>query len=358
MKEIFTRVSNTDFKAIYQLHKSYTGERRSIYVWEWEYGKKNPYISILVGVKVDNRYIATQGMYCINLCNNNNIELTGKNESLLIDEKFRGSGLSTRLYNYAISEYSKEEITCLWGFSRKAVVPLQKANFRVYFDVIERAVLSLSYCNSLKLVTAKGGNKYEQILNGLKAIGGSFYSKMLFSFFKKSINLNNNEFEFRSKMKSPNDIVNLFYNIKIKHPDIIHIHQDYEYFNWRIEKSPLDIEKIFLYNEDELLGYLFLTFYPDYCEITDFTFCDKYAGEIMTRKIANIISEKEIKFIYYTYNSKNVLNITILSQLKKIGFISTRGPNHFVLRNFKHDKSNVFFNIDRWYINSLWSEGI
>jgi hypothetical protein len=62
--------------------------------------------------------------------------------------------------------------------------------------------------------------------------------------------------------------------------------------------------------------------------------------------------------LYYNFNSENALNLYVKSFLTKIGFISIKGPNHFVLRNFTHSESDNFFDIENWYINNLWNEGI
>jgi len=181
---------------------------------------------------------------------------------------------------------------------------------------------------------------------------------MKFKIKNKSLKKFKRQYELIAKLKNENDILEFYASIRKKNPNMIHIHQDQTYFNWRIEKSPLNIEKVFLYENQTLLGYYYLTNYPKYCEITDLTFIDDKSGNILLRKLAATVQENNIKFLYYTYNAKNLLNQKVSNQLKKFGFLIMKGPNHFVLRNFTHQEGDKFFKIENWYINNLWSEGI
>ena len=360
MDEIFTRIERNKLDEVYSFHKRYTGDKRTKYVWEWQYGNINPHPSVLIGVNVEGNLIATQGMFAIKLNTASGVELTGKNESLLIEESYRGTGLSKRLYDFALREYKKEGITCLWGFSRKAIVPLQRAGFKVYFNVIQRSILSLDFIEVISLANRKKQSSINKVKNILKSYAGTMISRTIFLFAEiKFPQHKTSNYTLTDTIINKDDLIEFFARIKELYPNLIHICQDSVYYKWRILDSPLLIISRFLYNEDlKLMGYYYLTLYENFTEVTDLTFYENLSGKILLNDILRIINQKKIKILNYNYNSKNELNRYINGFLVKIGFINTKGPNHFVLLNFLHNEDEDFFNIDNWYINSLWNEGI
>ena len=358
MSELYYRVTIDELNEIYQFHYNYTGDKRTRYIWEWEYGKDNPQKSILLSVKDNGKVIATQGMITIKVAFGEKTYVTGKNESLLIDSNFRGKSLSTRFYKYAISEYEKEGISCLWGFSRKAIIPLKKANFVVFENIIKRMVLPIKFKQAQTIIPKSTANSLKSNIFKMVVFFATIYSKIRIILVKENSFKSLKNIELVNNLKNQNDIINMYIQIKIKHADLIHIYQDKEYFDWRIRNSPFPIKTLFLYENNQLKGYFYLKIQEKFCELTDFTFVQKIYGKILIRELINLIKNQNLGFVFYTGNIKNKLNRTVFKLLRYNGFLKIKGPNHFVLRNFNFQNKEYLFKIENWYLNDLWSEGI
>lgn len=357
MAEVYYRVSTDELDEIYRFHYNYTADLRSRYTWEWEYGATNPVNSLLLAIKLDGQVIATQGILCIKVAFGNELHMTGKNESLLIDKPHRGKSLSTRFYNYAIGEYEKEGVSCLWGFSSKAVIPLSKAKFRVFDNIMKRMVLSIYYNHAVKLIPKFKKNRLAQIMYKSKILLATLYSSAFFKVYKSLSNKYSEKIELTEELRDSNDLLDLYKDLLVENPDLIYIYQDKDYFNWRIRKSPQAIKTIFLYENNRLRGYFYLTTTERYSELTDFTFTHDLYGNILIKELFAIIDFNKIGFIYYTGNSTNKLNQKVLSLLSKRGFLKMKGPSSFVLRNYSFADEGKLFKIQNWYMNELWSEG-
>jgi len=357
MAEKYYRVAKDELEEIYKFHYEYTAEMRSRYAWEWEYGYSNPHNSLLVAIKDDDKVIATQGMMSIKIAFGKEIFTTGKNESLLIDSAYRGKSLSTRFYNYAISEYAKEGISCLWGFSRKAIIPLKKANFKIFEGVMKSMVLSISNKQAQQSIPkAKLGGIKGIVLRSAVFLG-TLFSSMVYSLSKIYRSKNSDNIQVTEDLRNTNDIVNLYSQLERIYPELIYLYQDTDFFNWRVKKSPRPIKTIFIYEQNELKGYLYLTIQDRFCELTDLTFTDKKYGRLLLKELIKIIDNFNYGFIYYSGNIKNKLNKGVINLLKWYGFLKMKGPSHFVVRNFTFKDEDKLFKIENWYLNELWSEG-
>jgi len=359
MKENFYRVDKQNLLEVYLFHYKYTENKRSEYIWNWEYGINNPQNSLLLAVKDENdNIIATQGMMTIKIAFGNAIYETGKNESLLIDDAFRGKSLSSRLYKYAINEYDKENISFLWGFSRKAIIPLKKADFKIFEGVIKRLVLPVNFKQAQSIIPTNNLNGLKKHILKFIVLFATIYSKIIFNIKNLQKNKIPKTVEITQDLKKSSDIIKLYDVIKKDFPELIHIYQDEDYYNWRIKKSPISIDTFFLYENDELKGYFYLGKHEKFCEITDFTFVDEKYGKLLLIKLQEIIIINKYGFIFYTGNNTNLINKKVFKLLFSIGFIKIDGPNNFVLRNFNFQVETKLFKIENWYISDLWSEGI
>lgn len=358
MAEVYYRASQDDLEEIYKFHYSYTGDKRTRFVWNWEYGDLNPHNSVLIAVKDNGRIIATQGMMTIKVVVGEEIFLSGKNESLLVASEHRGKSLSSRLYNFALEEYEKEGISFLWGFSRKAIIPLKKANFRIFEGVIERRVLSASYHQTKLLIPKTVTTQIIRISLKVLIFIATCYSWLVLKISKlfgsrKPVNI-----EITEEIKDSNDIIKLYHQLTKIYPELIYIYQDIDYFKWRIKESPSPIKSFFIYENCNLKGYMYLKVKDKICELIDFTFIYNKDGKVLMRGLLNFIEQNNIGFVFYTGNKKNKLTRKVFNLLWWYGFIKMKGPNHFVLRNFNFSNEDKLFKIENWYLNDLWSEGI
>jgi GNAT superfamily N-acetyltransferase len=350
---IYSVARTTDFEGIYTFHRQYFGEIRSMYIWNWQYGDINPNKSVLIVGKINDKIIASQGAFAVDLVIKGKVYPTGKNESLLIEPEYRKKGVYTKLYEFAFEEYKKAGFMCIWGFT-KAQGPFKNIGFS--FDIIiARSILPLDFKVALKLAKVNKFSAVKAFAFKVASIALSAVSNITFTVKAKTIKLDST-ISIYNKLKSESDISTLFSFICKTQPELIHINFNESYLNWRIGKSPNKIFCFYAYSGDELQGYLFLEKSIDYFDILDFTFLSKSAGSKLMKALFNLVHEERIGFISYSGNTLNSLNQKAFNFLHKFGFYRVKGPNGFVLKIFKNIESSM--DLKNWYITSLWYEGI
>lgn len=343
-----------EFEEIYNFHLSYFGDIRSRYVWQWQYGDFNPNQSVLVVGKVNKRVIATQGAMAINLIINGEKHITGKNESLLIEKEFRHKGVFTAFYDYAFNEYRKAGITCLWGFT-KAIGPFKYVGFS--FDrIIERAILPISYRKTIQLGKVETMPFYKGVIYRVGAVILSLYSRLSLRYYTNVYGAKH-EIEIIDHLKSKSDIIDFFTLIRQNNPDLIHIHMDSCFLDWRINNSPNEIDCYYAYNQDRLSGYLMVEKNKDYTDVLDFNFLTKEVGRSLIGSLMNYLTKSDAEFVIYSGNKLNDQNNLVFQLLCKFGFFRIKGPNGFVLKNLTEVEDSKKSDLKNWYITNLWNEG-
>ena len=344
-----------DLDEIYNFHLKYLGEIRSKFIWDWEYGKLNPNGSLLLIAKKANRIIASQGVMFVPLNINNKNYKSGKNESLLIEQEYRKTGLFTSFYKFCFEEYNKTDIICLWGFTKK-LGPFKHIGFS-YNEIISRAVLPLSIGKTIKIGKINQMPFFKSIIYKIIISLSSAYSNLFFSAHSFVNPKTRYQVKVYEKMQNDNDLTLFFKRIKKYNKELIHIEFDKLYFNWRINKSPKEVFCYFAYIDDLLDGYIIIEKQSDFLEITDFLFHDKGTGHILIGKLDKMIKKLNSGFLLYSGNKYNLLNKNVFHFLRMYGFIRTKAPNGFVIKIFDNNLTDPLSNMRNWYITGIWSEG-
>ena len=345
---VFSRATDADIDDVYQFHYSYTQDMRTKYAWQWEYGNLNPFNSILI--------LASQGVMCMKLIQDN-IEIdSGKNESLLIDSSLRKMGLSVKLYQYALEQYVSDGVKCIWGYSRKALPTLRKAGFYTYYRPMSMAFLSLGFKLDARPTEKTLTNKLKRMLVNLGLSLVSVYSSSVFSMRNRSVN--GTDYRIESKLLNDEDMT-VFYQKMIKDaPHTIYLKQDMEYLNWRLGLSPVPATSIFIYQEDVLCGYIYMIFEEGRIDVIDCLFINRRVGDLLMRELQNKVRETiSCKAVTYSGNKHNLLNKMVFRQLIRHGFIVTKGTNDFVLKLLDDSKHEGLLEISNWYMTGIWYEG-
>ncbi|RPH30777.1 MAG: GNAT family N-acetyltransferase [Bacteroidales bacterium] len=341
------------FEELVTFHQKYFGSLRPLNIWDWQYGTSNPFKSILIVGKFNDKIIATQGAFSFDMIIDKEIYQTGKNESLIIEPEFRKKGIYTELYNFAFDEYKRADFYFIWGFT-KAEGPFTKVGFS--FDrIIERAILPLRYKNAIKLAKVENSLAFKSFVIKVGTALTSLYSGILLKYRILTLG-RTGEYEILFDQKSDNDLLNFYLKIDNLYNGLIHINLSNEFIKWRVKKSPSRIITTYSYKGKDLVGYLFIEVGNDYSDIIDFMFLDNGIGNELMKKMYQLINEENIKILVYSGNKLNMLNRKAFSFLKKFGFYKIKGPNGFVLKQFKEVKSSL--ELKNWYITSIWYEGI
>ena len=348
----------SELDGIYTFHEGYYPNQRSKEAWEWEYGEKSMKDSVLVMAKCGDNIVATVGMMMVPINIGGKKLLSGKNESLLIDNDFRGQGLCTKIYNYGISKCGEKNMVCLWGFTRKAIGPLLKVNFVCHSNVMRWSLLPLSYRHTANQAKVSEVAGFKGLI--LKAIikMASIYSLVFLKMKSSNNKKGTSPIIVCNQLKDNSDIIKLYDRLRVNYPDLIHLEIDEDFMKWRIKDSLNIVESFFIYQEEKLSGYLLITNKDQYLEITDLTFENDLAAKTLMNNLIMYINEKKIGVVLYSGNIRNKLNKRVFQKLKSYGFLIKKRPNEFVVRNIKFENNASFSNIENWYINDLWSEDL
>jgi len=351
----FLRASRSDLDEVYDLHILNEGEKRNRYIWEWEYGNGNPLGSLLLIAKHRDKIIATEGMFIIPLIIGEKVYYSGKDESTLVDLAYRGKGMGDLLYNFALQEFKKHGVACVWGFTRKALKLVKRAGYSSYPDAIKRAVIAFNYSNTYQLVRASKKFNFKPFL--LKTIIAivAVYSKFVCSLHtKQKIQFNQSTSD---KLLYPDDLIKLYEKVGIFSPKQLSIYPNNTFYEWRVLKSPKNKWQLFIYQNGEIAGCLIVTLHDGSAEILDFCFINTKVGKMLLQKFIEFSKGNNISIAFYTGNHTNYINKGIFSLLKKFGFLITNAPNTFVFKELNYTGNFDLFDITKWYINGMWSEG-
>jgi GNAT superfamily N-acetyltransferase len=350
----FQIAQQDDIREIYDFHKRYFGEIRSEQIWQWEYGNQNPGDSLLLVARNEQELIATQGMMEIPLLVDGKSYPSGKNESLLIEKDFRRTGLFTRFYQYAFAKYAESGICCLWGFTKR-IGQFQHIGFS--FDrIMSRSVLTLDFRQAVQL--GKVGKKSipMSLLYRMMIALACLYSRLSIlihrlipNFYRPAVH---------DEFKNPEDLGKLLTEISSRYPRTICIDQNEIFVQWRIQEAPVKIQGIYVYNGDDLQGYLIYELHKQFMEIDDLLFSDVRTGRVLMDELLCYLRKNKIGLVSYSGNRLNALNKNAFRLLRSYGFIRQKGPNGFVLKIFDEDHSGILQNLKNWYITGIWFEGV
>lgn len=353
-------IGDSEIPSAFHLHNNYTGENRTSEKWLWEYRSISPEKSVFVVAKDGDKIIGTQGMLPIYLDIGGEKVLTGKSENTLLDKAYRGRGLLEKMYATAMKDCEKNGMACIWGYTTATKIWREKLIFHVYDGAMKWAILPLDFgtLKKEKSRLLKTHSKIKSVIVDVAVKSVIIYSRMrrylsMFSQPKKNLG-----YELMDKPKSWTDVISFYDTLRKEYPNLICIHQDNEYLNWRLYENPYNKPiTFFAYAGDCLEGYLYLTVREKILEITDFMFRNTKAGMCLMNIILNKINEQKIAAVMYSGNIYNPLNKKNFSLLKRFGFIIIKRPSAFVLKNIDRSNDELIYDIRNWCLTDLWSEG-
>ena len=352
-------INDSEMDNVSHLHKKYYGDIRPPKVWYWEFKDLNPEKSVLIILQDDKDIVGTQGMIPIYLNIGGKKWLTGKSESTLIDSRYRGKDLFSKFYEFAVDQCERKGMVCIWGFT-KVLKAFKKVKFRIYNDSMKCAILPLKFQTTKKsaIPLLKSKSKVKSIIFSTGILFGCFFTPIRLKFNRVKKKAFESNYELSKTLKSMSDVTVLYDSLRKTYPDLIHIHQNETYINWRIYNNPMNKKvTFFVYVGDLLIGYLYITIRDKAAELTDFTFINKNAGIYLMKILLDFIKTNRIGFVTYSGNIKNSLNQQVFNLLRSYGFIMIGRSNEFILRNINFPEEERLSNINNWYINDLWSEG-
>jgi len=358
-------IKDSDIDEVVSFRNTNYRDKRTPKQWLWEYESNYPDLFVFTVIKDDDRVVGTQGMIPIYLNIKGEEYLSGKSENSLLDRKYRGRGLFTDLYNFALSLCKAKKMCCIWGFTgvTSAIKVLRRLGFSVYKNVMCKSILILNPIGFISSGVLKSGRgRARKIAESFLVIFLYFYSSALIFSYRhlKRTKKTSRRFSIKHKLRSISDFSKLYSQLRVKHADLIHIEQDEKYIAWRILNNPnLKYATYFVYEDDSLRAYCYVNIdNKRTAHLTDLTFEDYDAGDFLLKTILNDLSHnRSVTSALFMGNIKNPIITSIFALLKKYGFIRRRSSASFVLKNISYKYEQWLYNMKNWYVNGLWTEG-
>ncbi len=332
-------------------------EKRTSKQLIWEYKGNYPKSFVFTIIKDDGRIVGTQGMIPIYVNIKGKKYLSGKSESSLLDSKYRGGELFKELYDFAISLCKTRNMCVIWGITHAIKVWKNKLGFSVYTDAIYTSILILKPQVFLSKILESKWRLPKKILVSFLILPLNLYSSVRMN-THAPFSGNSGEFSIEEKLRSIDDLRELYRRLRAN-VDIIHIEQDDKYIAWRVFNNPnIKYKTCYLYENNRLRAYCYLNINNEKnAYLTDFTFEDYEAGEILLKRVLNQLRLEDVTYVMFLGNIKNPLMARVFDLLERYGFIKRRDSEAFVILSMSNDHKMYLNDIRNWYVNGLWTEG-
>ena len=350
-------VEDTEINEVVSFHNFSYGDKRTPKKWIWEYKGNYPNLFVFTIIKDNDKVVGTQGMIPIYLNIGEEIHLSAKSESSLLDPKYRGGERFKELYDFAMTLCKARKMCCVWGFTSAVKVWRNKLGFSVYEDDMYISTLVLK---PRQFIASIRKSKQDIVIKTAKSLAVMLlylYSsarRFTYKFLKRT----SREISIEQRLRSVSDVNELYKRLRAKYADLIHIGLDEKYIAWRISSNPnVEYTTFFAYKDSLLRAYCYVALANNReAYLSDLTFEDSGAGGLLLEAILNLFCKRKITSVCFMGNIRNPLMATVFSLLKKNGFIK-KNSTPFVLKNVSYAHEKCLYDIRNWYINGLWTEG-
>ena len=343
---------------IVEFHNRYYHDSRGHEHWLWAYASSPDRLNVFVIAKNGVKIIGTLGMIPVHLNVAGDIKLTGKAENGLVDSAYRGGQLFSKLFECAVNLCAQNGVQFIWGFTT-ATKALQKVGFTVLPDIISNSIAVLSIPASIRYIWRSNRSFKEKIIRSLLLIALGSLSKTRSLFTSLNHEKYHDKYIILSRLKSSEDVVEMYSRIRMKHENLITIHMNERYLSWRIYNNPfIKYKSYYLYEGQDLRAYAFVNVQNRFCAyLTDFTFEHRKPGQQLLSRILMDLSGDKFGMVAFWANKANSIVRETISLLSTNGFISKKEPMDFIISNLVFAKKDALLHPEDWYINGLWTEG-
>lgn len=325
---------------------------RDIVIWQYENGN---FSTGLYFAQKDDCCISSQGMIPIYLCVKGKRTLTAKSESSFLLPDFRGKGIFEELYFYTIETSEQDGVEIIWGFTALSNVWRKKLKFDVYEGLIHESELQIRFFKSLLSVWSSNQPVVRKMRLSLKTIIALSKGKKLTK-TNKDYTADIIDIKDDTKLKL---ILKLYEEWSAKYPNLIHIHVDEEYFNWRIANNPVVNYKVIgVFKNQKLVGIGIVNDTSNKAYLLDFIVPEKeHLNQCLVKIIKHLKESGSVTHLIYWASHKNDYTSTIHSIFQSQGAYCyiNNNMNFVIKKTNKCTMENI--DLEDLYINGLWTEG-
>jgi GNAT superfamily N-acetyltransferase len=344
-----------DAKALVDFRNSYHGVTRTRDHWTWEYDTFEPKKTVFVFARDRGKIIATQGIIPIPLRIGTSSLLTGKTEDTLCLPPYRGFGIMSGLYEYAVENCIHHKIQFIWGFT-SAVAAYRRFGFICYPDV---------------QVVARSGNVRVDVISRLQGKMplwrrvGSAGKAVLKSLPQREMRAipqiqEQSGYDIKRGWISGEGLKELRERVLSSNQNVVCTDFDQRYLSWRVREHPfLNYDEYQVYKGPRLCGYAIVVLSQGTASISDLLADDSYAISLLLYTIIKDYFKRAGRFRFLV-NPKDRLSQAVYDQLSTFGFSVDEKTSRLwalVLRDLSDGKYRQIFDIHNWHISALWTEG-
>lgn len=268
-------IQDSEINEVVDFYNSCFHTNRESKHWLWEYRGLLPKSEVFVVVRdlsENNKLVGLQGMIPIFLNINGTKYLTGKSESALLHENYRKGGILFRKYNeYAISKCKERGMSCIWGMNEIGSLWKGFLGFTTTTDEMQYSILILSIFKTRSMSRQIGTTGSSRDMNenqpGIKdqlTLYWNLFKGYIRWHIKKMLTGKKQEiYSVKNEIQNSEDVNHLFQEFRKKYPNIVYIHQDANYQNWRIRNNPfVKYLTYYLYQGTKLKAYAYVSITP------------------------------------------------------------------------------------------------
>ncbi len=155
-------------------------------------------------------------------------------------------------------------------------------------------------------------------------------------------------------------IADLFKRIRQTFPELIHIELNEKYIRWRITEHPfIRYDTLSIYEGGTLRGYAVVNGHNgQFAYLADLVFDDDEAGVTLLSSIVNDLRRRNYLSLSYFGNMTNPVNARTFAVLRMFSAVETPNPKMtFVLLALSDVASPDVYDVSRWHMSGLWTEG-
>jgi len=321
-----------DEEELNRLYNEIFQRNRTIAQWAWEFIDSPHRKAFIRVLKDDGRIIGHFSLLPFQMCNKDEIVLTGKTESIMLHPKYRGRGLYTELAKESLALARKEGFKAAWVFT-PAIKTLKRAG---YVEVMNLAsyIYPLSSDVFVRFFTRRLGS-WASPLGTL--------SWLVFLLFRR---VGKSRIDIEECTLS--DYVSFFEDKWVPQQSRFSVFRSYDFLKWKFVDNPYGIQFRFVKFKcsGRVVAYAILVERGRSIYIEDLLYLDE-VEEILIKAYPNF-GDTNSEFLTYinTNDSPN-----ILQHLKR-----SKNCGSMLLNNLDGDCR--WLDPAHWYYTSLFSETI
>ena len=327
------------------------GMDRTRLQWRWEYAGLPGTPSVFIALEDESGFSGTVGVLPIVLNRDGSKELSGKIDTVLVAQKYRGKGQYKRMVNAARDRCRELGYRSLWGITSADKV-YENIGFKVLSAVLESYSATLSMGEAIVELKSSGRPVSRRVLSAGKQVALALYFKL-----GGLVHAVDSAGRLEAVIHLPDEagMRSIYGALLERYPGLVRPEMTDQYLRWRITENPSIVSHaVSVYENGALKAYAVATSGNGVnALITELVFLSSEAGGLCLKTLLALLCGAGFRKADYVGNVKNGLAMQVLALLRRYGFMKVNAVS-FIYMPLSNE---LPFDIGCWHVNGLWTEG-